>query len=191
MTKKEIRQEIKSKKEKLTTDNIAEKSEIMTGYFTGLTEYKNCRQIILYAAFNQEVDTLPLINQALEEGKKVALPKVTEGGLEFFYIRSFQETAISNMGIPEPDTSSPVELLTDGLNVILVPGLAFDLEGNRVGYGRSYYDAYFAAHRAEFMKIAFAYDFQVYDRIPSEKHDVKIDLLITDTFSRKFTCRYA
>ncbi|SHO50178.1 5-formyltetrahydrofolate cyclo-ligase [Anaerocolumna xylanovorans] len=187
MTKNEVRQEIKGKKEKLTKEQIAAKSEIITKYFTALTEYRNCSQIILYAAFNQEVNTLPLINQALKDGKKVALPKVMGKDIEFFYIESFNDTGISSLGIPEPDIQNKIELLTDTVNVILVPGLAFDMEGNRIGYGKSYYDAYFAAHKAEFLKIAFAYDFQVYESIPREPHDVKIDFIITDTFSKSFS----
>lgn len=186
MTKDEIRQEVKGKKAKLTKEQIAAKSEIMTGHFTALTEYRDCSQIILYAAFNQEVNTLPLINQAIKDGKKVALPRVMGKDIEFFYIDTFHDTTVSSLGIPEPDIQNKAALLTDRRNIILVPGLAFDMEGNRIGYGKGYYDAYLAAQREEFLKIAFAYDFQVYESIPSEPHDVKVDLLITDTFSKSF-----
>lgn len=186
MTKEEIRLEIKNRKEKLTGIQIEEKSRLMTQCFTGLTEYKNCSQLILYASFNQEVKTHPLINQALRDGKRVALPKVMGSEIEFFYIHSFGETAVSSMGIPEPEVNERLELYSDETNVILVPGLAFDREGNRIGYGKSYYDAYFAAHREEFVKTAFAYDFQVYNKLPAEKHDVRMDVLITETFLSRF-----
>ncbi len=187
MSKDEIRQEIKQQKERLTKEQITAKSEIIVHQFTTLAEYLNCSQIILYAAFNQEVNTLPLINQALRDGKKVALPKVMGKEIEFFYITAFSETAVSTMGIPEPDPLKKIELLADSTNLILVPGLAFDRKGNRIGYGKSYYDAYFTANsgKAEFLKIALAYDFQVYDNIPAESHDVKIDWLITENYSEK------
>ncbi len=187
MTKDEIRQEIKQRKEMLTHDQIIKKSEIIVQHFTALSEYDNCSQLILYASFNQEVNTLPLINQALRDGKKVALPKVMGKDIEFFYITAFSETAISTMGIPEPDTLKKIELISDRTNLILVPGLAFDRTGNRIGYGKSYYDAYFTGKsgKADFLKIAFAYDFQVYDSIPVESHDVKIDWLITENYSEK------
>lgn len=186
MTKEEIRNEIKSKKEKLTKIQIAEYSRIMTEEFTSLKEYKESSQLILYAAFNQEVDTYPLIEQALREGKQVALPRIMGENIEFFYVGSLMETRVSGLGIPEPDPLLPVRLLPDGDNIMLTPGLAFDLTGNRIGYGKSYYDSYFAARKEQFIKIAFAYSFQVAEQIPYEEHDVKIDLLITEAGSHRF-----
>ncbi|MDF2868792.1 MAG: 5-formyltetrahydrofolate cyclo-ligase [Anaerocolumna sp.] len=179
MIKEEIRQVIRRQKASLSKDVIDLQSSLIREQFLALKEYKESSQIILYAAFNQEVNTLPLIRQALLDGKKVALPRVMKDNIEFYYISSLTDLAESSFGIPEPE---PVDKLEweKGSNLILVPGLAFDKQGNRIGYGKSYYDRYFGAHRESFLKICFAYGFQVYEEIPFETHDVKIDILITE-----------
>jgi 5-formyltetrahydrofolate cyclo-ligase len=179
MTKEKIRLEVKSRKELLSREQIQRLSRSMTEKFTALKEYRECSQVILYAAFNQEVDTFPLIGLAQEAGKRVALPRVRGDKIEFYYIRSLKETSVSRLGIWEPEPVAPIELSDN--NLILVPGLAFDLEGNRIGYGKGYYDSYFSSRRERFEKIAFAYSFQVYEKIPAEEHDVRMDILITES----------
>ncbi len=178
MIKEEIRQEIRRQKASLSKAVIDLQSSLIREQFLALKEYKECSQVILYAAFNQEVNTLPLIRQALLDGKKVALPRVMKENIEFYYIGSITELEESSFGIPEPE---PVDILQleKGRNLILVPGLAFDKLGNRIGYGKSYYDRYFGGHEESFLKVCFAYEFQVYEEIPAEAHDVKIDILIT------------
>ncbi|WOO36457.1 5-formyltetrahydrofolate cyclo-ligase [Anaerocolumna sp. AGMB13020] len=178
MKKEEIRQEIREQKASLSKEVIDLQSSIIREQFLALREYKECSQLILYAAFNQEVNTLPLIRQALLDGKKVALPRVMKETIEFYYINSISDLEESAFGIPEPE---PVDILQleKNFNLILVPGLAFDKQGNRIGYGKSFYDRYFISHEESFLKICFAYGFQVYEEIPFEAHDVKIDILIT------------
>lgn len=179
MNKEEIRQEIRRQKASLSKEIIDLQSSLLREQFLTLREYKECSQLILYAAFNQEVNTLPLIRQALLDGKKVALPRVMKEDIEFYYITSITDLEESSFGIPEPEPVAMLQLEKDS-NLILVPGLAFDKKGNRIGYGKSFYDRYFKAHKESFLKICFAYDFQVYEEIPFEAHDVKIDILITE-----------
>lgn len=180
MSKDEIRQEVRRQKALLSKDKIDFLSSALRNQFLTLKEYHESSQIILYAAFNQEVNTIPLIHQALLDGKKVALPRVMDAHIDFYYIKSLSDLTESDFGIPEPEPVNRLELESSSSNLILVPGLAFDKQGNRIGYGKSYYDRYFAAHKESFLKVCFAYEFQIYNQIPFEIHDVKMDILITE-----------
>jgi 5-formyltetrahydrofolate cyclo-ligase len=182
MTKQEIRLHIKALKENLTLSDIEAYSQQMARVFLEASEYKKCSRLFCYASFNQEVRTFTIIKKALSDGKRVAVPKVLGDVISFYDINSLEELYPSKLGIPEPEKQPEVfpELGKD--NVILVPGLAFDKKGNRIGYGKGYYDRYFTEYdEANWIKIALAYDFQVMDKVPFEESDRAINRIITQT----------
>ena len=84
------------------------------------------------------------------------------------------------MGIPEPLAANERALSIDDIDLVIIPGAAFDPSGNRLGYGAGYYDILLAERKKKIPVIALAYEEQVVDSIPSEKHDVKVDVIITD-----------
>lgn len=140
--------------------------------------YNNASEILCYVSYRSEVITDTIINKALHEGKAVALPKVEGDKMEFYYIHSLEDTNISEMGIREPADNCD-KVTNTGNAIVIVPGTSFDYKGNRNGYGGGFYDRYLSAHKVK-AAIGIAFEEQVYDAIPHDEYDIKMDIIITD-----------
>lgn len=186
MNKKEIRKFIKEKKQQMSIDEINERSAVLCRKFLAINAYQENDCILCYMSYNQEVRTEPIINAALKDGKKVALAKVIDKErMEFVYVDSINDCEPGVMGIPEPKDSlleaGPDRIANENRMLVLMPGLAFDIEKNRVGYGGGYYDRYIAERPDTlFTLIALCYDFQLFEEVPHDSHDVKMNLIITE-----------
>ncbi|BBF42288.1 5-formyltetrahydrofolate cyclo-ligase [Lachnospiraceae bacterium KM106-2] len=181
MTKQEVRTKIREEKRKLTTDQIEQLSQRIVTQFLESEQYQNANVVYCYVSYNQEVSTRELINQALADGKKLAVPKVTDRAtheMKFYYIQDMSDLIIGYQGILEPEGKE--ESLAQENGLMIVPGLAFDLSGNRLGYGGGFYDTYLN-NLNRYQLISFAYDFQFFDTIPTEEYDQTIDQLYTPT----------
>lgn len=169
----------------------AEKAELSTGYvwtysmdvcniFLQTDAYKNAKVIYTYLAYNNEIVTDTIVEAAWRDGKRVAVPKVQrEGVMEFFEITSFDGVDFGYCKIPEPTGNEP-ELHEKDVLMIL-PGLAFDKNNNRLGYGGGFYDRYIEKEEragTKFYKVSLAYDFQILPEIPVEDNDKKVDIII-------------
>jgi len=165
-------------------DHLAEEERfraaaLIQASLTALPEYAAAGSLALYAAFRGEVPTAGMIREALSAGKKVLLPAVEKSGLVFRRIGCDADMVPGRFGIPEPGAGcrpAPVE----SIDLFVIPGVAFDLQGHRVGYGRGYYDR--ALHRFESggKLVGICYDFQLVDEIAGEPHDVIMDRVITE-----------
>lgn len=132
--------------------------------------------IYCYMDFRREAGTRGIMEDAWKLGKKVAVPRTGKEDITFWYIDSPDETAPGTFGVLEPD---PVRRADGSDGLVLLPGAAFDLRGNRIGYGKGYYDRYLHRHpRLQTMAIAF--DFQVLERIPAGSFDVQAQMIATD-----------
>ena len=141
-------------------------------------QYRRAKSLYAYLSFNQEVLTRPLIERAWADGKRVAVPKIRGREMAFIWLDSFDSLAPQGaFRIPEPVADGPEA--DDPSALILMPGLAFDPEGRRVGYGGGYYDR-FLAREPHHPLAALCYDFQLLPRLEAEPHDVPADLVITD-----------
>lgn len=143
--------------------------------------YARARSILFYASFRSEVGTGALIVRALAEGRRAVLPRVDSGrgALSLRMIGSLSDARPGYMGIPEPpETAEEVPL--DGIDLVVVPGVAFDTQCVRVGYGGGYYDRLFAGCRRRPVLLAPAYEVQIVEAIPSEAHDVRMDMIVTE-----------
>jgi len=142
-------------------------------------EFAEARVVALYAPIHHEVETARALHAALASAKMVLFPAVCPGGLEFRRISNPAALRRGPFGIPEPDAACPVHSPEEA-DLIVVPGVAFDLGGRRIGYGKGYYDN--ALHRLEGKGrlVGFCYDFQLVEEIAGEPHDVKMDLIITE-----------
>ena len=177
MTKKEIRAYIKKKKLELTTEQIQQYSKQVCDVLARQDFYKKAKVIYPYIAYNQEIRTEPLIENAWANGIEVAVPKVVGEDMDFMRLKTFDQLQLGYCGIPEPVSG---EVIKDEKILMLMPGLAFDREFNRIGYGGGFYDRYLEKMSdSKILKLAFAYDFQVLEHIETEQHDYKIDVLIT------------
>jgi len=146
---------------------------------TALPEYASAGSVALYASFRSEVPTGGIIHHALSAGKEVLLPAVGRHGLVFRRISSETDLVQGSYGIREPGQSSP-EVEPEAIDLFVIPGVAFDMHGHRVGYGKGYYDR--TLHRFEYggKLIGLCYDFQLVDVIAGEPHDVIMDRVITE-----------
>ena len=177
MDKKALRRAIGAKKSALSEAEILERSEILAQRLFETEQYRQAGALYAYLSFNQEVRTAPIIERAWADGKRVAVPKVVGKDMVFIWLTGFDQLAEGYYGIPEPVADGPVA--DDGTALILMPGLAFDPEGHRVGYGGGFYDRYLEKEPSHPL-VALCFDFQMLDHLDVEAHDVPVDLVITD-----------
>ena len=175
MDKKLLRTQIREKKRAMTAAEIEEKSARLCELFTALPGYKNANTIYGYLPYNQEVRTVPMLEQALRDGKKVAVPKVYGEQMRFICMNDLSQVATGYAGIPEPIADEPVA--DDKTALVLMPGLAFDREGHRIGYGGGFYDRFLAAE-PEHPTVALCYDFQILPKLETEEFDIPVDLVL-------------
>ena len=174
MNKQELRGHIRSLKRQMAPEQIRDKSDALLALFTATEAYQNARTIYGYMSYNQEVRTLPILEQALADGKRVAIPKCYGDEMRFIFMEDLSLVAKSSCGIPEPVHEVPVA--DDPTALVLMPGMVFDRQGHRIGYGGGYYDK-FLAQEPEHPTVALCYDFQLLEDLPAEDFDVPVDLL--------------
>lgn len=176
MTKSDIRAEIRAKKRAMPPAQIEDCSRRLAQMLFAHPAYQNARSIYSYLPFNQEIRTLPILEQAQRDGKRVAIPKVLGNIMEFFWLDDLNAVEPGYCGIPEPCCSLPVA--DDDRALVLTPGLAFDHAGHRCGYGGGFYDRWLEQHPGH-PKLALCYDFQLLPRLDAEPHDVPVDYILS------------
>ena len=174
--KQALRAAVRQKKQAMTAKEIAEKSDALCRMVLDHPAYRETAAIYGYLPFNQEVDLLPLLQQALADGKQVALPKCRDREMQFILISDLSRVQRSTIGAPEPVDDGPVA--RDSTALVIVPGVVFDRRGYRIGYGGGYYDR-FLAREPEHPTIALCYDFQVLPRLEAESHDIPVQTLFS------------
>ena len=175
MNKQELRSAIRCLKRQMTAAEITEKSKSLADQFLATEAYRNAKILYGYMSYNQEVRTLPILEQALRDGKRVAIPKCCGSDMRFIYMDDLSRTEKSSFGIPEPIADGPVA--DDRSALVLMPGLAFDLRGHRIGYGGGFYDRFLAAE-PDHPTVALCYEFQVLDHLETAEFDVPVDLVL-------------
>ena len=175
MNKKELRGAVRAQKRAMTEEMIRQKSEALTRLFLETEEYRSARSIYGYLPYNQEVRTVPLLEQALRDGKKVAVPKCYDDEMRFIWLEDLSQVEKGYAGIPEPIADGPVA--DDATALVLMPGMAFDREGHRIGYGGGFYDKFLAGETGH-PTLALCYDFQVFDHLETEEFDIPVDKVL-------------
>ena len=175
MDKKELRRQIREKKRAMTPQQIETASARLGELFAASDAYKNAATIYGYLPYNQEVRTVPMLEQALRDGKKVAVPKVVGDDMKFIYMTDLSQVEEGYAGIPEPVADGPVA--DDPTALVLMPGLAFDPAGHRIGYGGGFYDR-FLATEPDHPTIALCYDFQMLPNLATEEFDIPVDCVL-------------
>jgi len=144
--------------------------------------FKAASCVMVYADFGGEASTSDIIRGALSMGKRIYLPVSDAESVKLapYEIKRVGDLALGSYGIFEPDKNicKPVEI--SNIDFVLVPGLAFDLQGYRLGYGKGYYDRFLPLLKEYAITAGLAYEFQVVVRLPRETHDVKVKMLFTD-----------
>lgn len=135
--------------------------------------YQQARSIYGYLSYNQEVHTEPILRRAQADGKRIAVPKVYGEKMRFLWLEDWTQIAEGYRGIPEPIDG---ELANDPTALVLMPGLAFDVQGHRLGYGGGFYDRFLA--KEPHPTLALCYGFQFLDFLETEPHDLPVDAVL-------------
>ena len=175
MDKSALRRQIREKKRAMTEEEIAERSNRLQELFVQCKAYRDAETIYGYLPYNQEVRTVPMLEQALRDGKRVAVPKVYGDTMRFIYLEDLTQVEKGYAGIPEPVADEPVA--DDKRALVLMPGLAFTQNGDRMGYGGGFYDR-FLAEEPEHPTVALCYAFQMVENLPTEEYDVPVDTVL-------------
>ena len=175
MEKKKLRDRIRQRKRAMTETEIDQKSQALTEKFLASDLYKNAKTLYGYLPYNQEVRTWSIMAQALSDGKQIAVPKVYGDTMRFILLPNLDAVEKGYCGIPEPIADDPIA--DDKTALVLMPGLAFDPKGNRMGYGGGDDDK-FLQDEPSHPTVALCYDFQMLPQLDTEAHDIPVDLVI-------------
>lgn len=175
MDKKTLRKRIAEQKRAMTPEQIEAASQRLAERLFQTDAYQNALSIYGYLSYNQEIRTLPILRRAMIDGKRVAVPKVYGDEMRFIWMDDLSLVAPGYYDIPEPIADGPVA--DDELALMLMPGLAFDPEGHRVGYGGGFYDK-FLAQEPEHPTLALCYGFQLFPCLETDPHDIPVDQVL-------------
>ncbi len=175
MNKQELRRAIQERKRAMTEEEIVERSNALAEKFYNSPAYQAASTIYGYLPYNQEVRTVPMLQRALDEGKRVAVPKVYGEEMRFIYLEDLTQVSKGYAGIPEPIADAPVA--EDPRALVLMPGLAFDPQGHRIGYGGGFYDR-FLAQEPHHPTLALCYEFQMQAHLDTEEFDIPVDTVL-------------
>ena len=181
--KSNLRAELMKKRDAIPTEVRRAKDRLIRERLLALDEIKVSNLIFFFASFRSEIDTLEPMTLLLAEGKRIVLPKVDRKNhlLLLYEIKSIEELVPGYMGIPEPAVLSEERTITvNDIEAVVIPGAGFDEAGNRIGYGGGYYDRLLASIGKDLPVIAPAYEEQITESIPSEPHDIKVTMIVTD-----------
>ncbi len=162
---------------KACTDR-ATRDDCLLQRLMALSVYQKASCVLSYVSFGTEADTLRILDRVLADGKALYVPKCVPNTnrMVFYRISALRALSPGAYGILEPKEA---EVYQDEASALcLVPGLAFSANGARLGYGKGYYDTFFAQHPV--LKLGLCYDFQLVPQVPTQPHDVRMDGILTD-----------
>jgi len=179
-TKSTIRERMLVQRRRLDPIEALRRSGSVRAQLWLLPEFQAAGRVFAYvSAKDNEVETHAIITALLEEGREVACPcTAPDRTIAWRQIESLADLSPARYGIPEPRADCPM-LWPDSSSVVLVPGIAFARNGERIGYGAGYFDRFLADSPG--ISIGLGYDFQIVDRIPTEPHDVPVKIVATES----------
>lgn len=184
MDKKQLRKDIITARLELSAAEVAEKSKAICDKLESFWRQDQISVIMIYLPFRNEVDTWPLIRDALAAGKRIVIPVCQEYCLLLPSELKDPEADLTSgtWGIlePHPEAIRPVEM--EEIDLVIVPGVAFDGNFCRLGYGAGYYDRFLPKLRDGVLKVAPCYDLQRLDDVAAEEHDIPMDVLVSETW---------
>lgn len=182
-TKKALRNRMATELKAMQPVDRLERSARVQARIMATPEFKNARSVMVYQSDQTEVDTREIVMACLEEGKRVSLPRTVKGtrtmeALEILDVKRDLED--SRFGFKEPQAILPLVAL-ESIDLVIVPGRAFDAEGHRLGRGGGYYDRFLSLDHVSASRAAIAFDLQIVKSVPHESHDCLVDLIVTET----------
>jgi 5-formyltetrahydrofolate cyclo-ligase len=184
--KRALRGAIQAKRDSLSSALVRAWGESVQCSALTLPVYLAAEAVALYSPLGNEVDTSEIGRVALEAGKRLYYPKVTDGCSSVVHVRSEAELVPGRYGILEPAGNKPLPRGGSKGLAVFVPGVAFDPRGNRLGRGTGWYDRLLAGLDARVPRIALAYEFQVLEDVPAERGDLPVHMIVTE--NRVISC---
>ncbi len=177
MEKTEIRKQNKQRRNEMLKSEVQSKSAVIAELFVKSELYKNAKTIMLYMPLGNEVDASIIMKRAIDDGKRVVLP-VTEADNKItpYFADADTRFCKGTFSVQEPTGTQKAQY--DDIDLVIVPGIAFDKFGNRIGFGKGCYDGFLKNINA--IKVGICYEFQVSNQISADLHDVKMDYVITE-----------
>ncbi len=181
--KKLLRKTIAEKRKKLSWDEVSLKSKRVGEKFFALPEFEKSQKIMFYLSFNQEVSTEAMVERSIKLKKQVLVPKIQEQDLSIWSISGRDQCVPNQWGIPEPEEKRGAKRFPFWLEIelIVIPGLAFDRLGRRLGFGKGYYDRFLKRFTPDTFTLGLAFDFQVVENIPVTADDFSLDCVVSET----------
>jgi 5-formyltetrahydrofolate cyclo-ligase len=176
--KRELRTRMQAVRRVIPVEACRERSARANARVIELPEFARAQTIAGYSAIRKELDPSELLRVAAEQGKRVVLPRVDGESLSLHEYRPGDELEESGWGILEPLANTPA-IAADSVELVLVPALALDGAGHRIGYGRGFYDRLLPSMPGAF-RVGVAYDFQLVPELPHEAHDTAMHCVISD-----------
>lgn len=149
--------------------------------------FKLAEKIFIFVGFGSEIETMPFIKKWINK-KQIFVPKIDNNTMNLVHITSLQELTEGHFGILEPTSTT---YYTEEVDLVITPSIVFDKNGYRLGYGKGYYDKYFAKNKYK-TSIGLSYDKLLQERVPIDKYDKKVDIIITEEktliINEKYNC---
>ena len=177
--KQEIRKKFKKMRDEMSPAQAADLSVCICENIITSRLFASVSLLYAYHPLGNEVDVRPAVLEAWRLGKRVAFPKVFGDEMRYFEVSSFEEFSKGAFGVMEPCTEHPVDWRSDRSALVLTPGVVFDRNGNRMGFGKGYYDRYFSGDH-DCVLLGVAYELQMADQLPAGKLDVPLPWLVTE-----------
>ncbi|HOA19492.1 MAG TPA: 5-formyltetrahydrofolate cyclo-ligase [Sedimentibacter sp.] len=186
-SKSKIRKRILNVRNNMSKEDVKKNSNAIMDKITSLDIYKHSKVVFIYMDFKNEVMTSNLIKRMLSEKKRVVIPYTDSINTVLIPSEITKESDLkqNSFGYFEPKSILPVNI--EEIDLVIVPGVVFDKNLNRIGFGKGYYDKILNRLKPSAKKVALAHDFQVLEDIPAEEHDVKMDMIITEKNIYPFT----
>jgi 5-formyltetrahydrofolate cyclo-ligase len=188
----DLRERKKRERASMSLEEATDKSRRIAEALFSLPEFKRAKTVAFYVAKDEarEVRTQEMILEALRTGKRVVVPFVTGDGMEFSEISGPSDLSLGAFGISEPRSEIRRPVPLKEIDLIIVPGVAFDTEGGRIGYGKGFYDRFLCrllSERPDARVVGLAFEMQIVDRIERKPSDIPVHILVTE--ERVVRCR--
>ncbi len=176
-----LRKELIKKRKNVPKSEIYNKSQLIEKNLFRMYEFKSSKKILFYISYDNEVYTHDMIKKSISINKKIIVPisDVIKKNLILSKLDRWEELEKGSYNILEPIRKNEKEILLDSINLIIVPAIGFDIKGNRLGHGLGYYDKLLKKSNIA-THIGLAFEFQIIDHIQIEKHDIPVDMIITE-----------
>jgi 5-formyltetrahydrofolate cyclo-ligase len=177
-----FRRNLKEQREQVSPQAAQEASESLWVQLKEQTYFQKAKRIAAFASTGTEINTFPLLEGILKSNKELYLPKIDPAQvlIEFHAVKDLKKLVPGTYNILEPPGGAL--LPPEQIDLILVPGLAFDSRGHRLGYGQGYYDRFLTMLHRRCFALGVAYAFQIIDKTPNAEHDIPVNAVLTEKY---------